>query len=169
MRSMMRSWPAGVRPAWPISSEPPRRLPPRFNSSKIPCRTSRISTLPMPSPNSFPMCVRWIGKNARADCHENGPGPQSLRSVAASKLFTFLKRPGIPPTNNHAERALRGPVISRKISFGSRPEAGAHAFAVLASLLGTARRQNQPVLKFLHTLFTSDIDAAQAALYKNTA
>ena len=87
----------------------------------------------------------------------------------AKKLFTFLKRPGIPPTNNHAERALRGPVISRKISFGSRSEAGAHAFAVLASLIGTARRQSQPVLKFLHTLFTADIDAAQAALYKNSA
>ena len=87
----------------------------------------------------------------------------------AKKLFTFLKRPGMPPTNNHAERALRGPVISRKISFGSRSETGAHAFAVLASLLGTARRQNQPALKFLHMLFTGDIDAAQAALYKNSA
>ena len=87
----------------------------------------------------------------------------------AKKLFTFLTHPGMPPTNNHAERALRGPVISRKISFGSRSEAGAHAFAVLASLLGTARRQNQPALRFLHTLFTADIDAAQAALYKNSA
>jgi len=87
----------------------------------------------------------------------------------AKKLFTFLSRPGIPPTNNHAERSLRGPVISRKISFGSRSETGAHSFAVLASLLGTARRQNQPALQFLYTLFTADVDAAQAALYKNSA
>jgi len=87
----------------------------------------------------------------------------------AKKLFTFLTRPGMPPTNNHAERALRGPVLSRKISFGSRSDAGAHAFAVLASLLGTARRQNQPALSFLHTLFTADAAAAQAALYANTA
>ena len=87
----------------------------------------------------------------------------------ARKLFTFLTRPGMPPTNNHAERALRGPVISRKISFGSRSETGAHAFALLASLLGTARRQKQPVLKFLHTLFTADSDAAQATLYQNSS
>lgn len=87
----------------------------------------------------------------------------------AKKLFTFLTRPGMPPTNNHAERALRGPVISRKISFGSRSDAGAYAFAVLASLLGTARRQNQPPLKFLYTLFTADSHAAQAALYANSA
>lgn len=87
----------------------------------------------------------------------------------AKKLFTFLKRPGMPPTNNHAERALRGPVLSRKISFGSRSDAGANAFAVMASMIGTARRQKQPVLQFLYTLFTADTETAQAALYANSA
>jgi len=87
----------------------------------------------------------------------------------AKKLFTFLSRPGMPPTNNHAERALRGPVLARKISFGSRSDAGAHAFAILASLLGTARRQNQPAIPFLYALFTANIAAAQAALYANSA
>jgi len=87
----------------------------------------------------------------------------------AKKLFTFLTRPGMPPTNNHAERALRGPVLARKISFGSRSDAGAHAFAVLASILGTARRQNQPAIPFLYALFTADIPTAQAALYAKSA
>lgn len=87
----------------------------------------------------------------------------------AKKLFTFLTRPGMPPTNNHAERALRGPVISRKISFGSRSDAGAQAFAILASLLGTARRQNQPPIPFLYKLFMADSATAQAALYANSA
>ena len=87
----------------------------------------------------------------------------------AKKLFTFLTRPGMPPTNNHAERALRGPVISRKISFGSRSDDGAKAFAILASLLGTARRQNQPPIPFLYKLFTADSATAQAALYANSA
>jgi len=53
----------------------------------------------------------------------------------AKKLFTFLTRPVMSRTNNHAERALRKPVISRKTSFGSRSDSGAHAFAILASLL----------------------------------
>jgi len=87
----------------------------------------------------------------------------------AKKLFTFLTRPGMSPTNNHAERALRKPVIARKISFGSRSDSGAHAFAVLASLLGTARRQNKPPLDFLHTLFTTSTKETQAALYANSA
>lgn len=87
----------------------------------------------------------------------------------AKKLFTFLTRPGMPPTNNHAERALRGPVLSRKISFGSRSKTGADAFAILASILGTARRQNKQPLPFLYKLFTTDTPTAQAALYANTA
>jgi len=86
-----------------------------------------------------------------------------------NKLFTFLTRPGMPPTNNHAERALRGPVISRKISFGSRSESGARAFAILASLIGTAHRQNQPSLNFLCNLFTADIETARASLYQSSA
>jgi len=87
----------------------------------------------------------------------------------AKKLFTFLTRPGMSPTNNHSERAIRAQVIARKISFGSRSDVGAHTFAVLASLLGTARRQNRDPLTFLYTLLTQDTRAAQAALYANSA
>ena len=87
----------------------------------------------------------------------------------AKRLFTFLSRPGMPPTNNHAERALRGPVISRKVSFGSRSDHGADAFALLASLLGTAKRQQRAPLHFLRTLFTADAATAQAALFRNAA
>jgi hypothetical protein len=67
----------------------------------------------------------------------------------AQKLFPFLTRPGMPPTNNHAERALRGPVLPRKISFGSRSDAGARAFAVLAtSSAQRADKTNPPSLSF---------------------
>jgi transposase len=33
-------------------------------------------------------------------------------------LWTFAGRGGVEPTNNHAERALRGAVIYRKLSLG---------------------------------------------------
>ena len=84
----------------------------------------------------------------------------------AKRLFTFLARPGMPPTNNHAARALRGPVISRTRSFGSRSDPGAEAFALLASLLGTAQRQARSPLDFLYTLFTANTAVARAALYR---
>lgn len=122
-------------------------------------------------------CVPALRRHLKALCGVNLSHPKILNlrdrilspARDANKLFTFLTRPGMPPTNNHAERALRGPVIARKISFGSRSDAGAHAFAVLASILGTARRQNQPVIPFLLSLFTADLTTAQAALYANSS
>ena len=84
----------------------------------------------------------------------------------AKRLFTFLARPGMPPTNNHAEQALRGPVIARTLSFGSRSDHGAEAFALLASLLGTAKRQDRNPLEFLQTLFTATTATAHAALFR---
>ena len=53
------------------------------------------------------------------------------------ELFVFVADPRVPATNNAAERALRPTVISRKISGGTRSEAGSKTKAALASLFGT--------------------------------
>jgi transposase len=84
-------------------------------------------------------------------------------------LFTFLRIPGVPPTNNHAEQALRKIVIMRKICFGTRSENGVKTHSILPTLIQTARRQGVNPREFLHTLHTADATAAQAALYKNTS
>lgn len=81
-------------------------------------------------------------------------------------LFVFMTIPGVPPTNNHAEQSLRGMVIMRKISFGTRSKDGSIAHSVLPSLLITAERQGKSPLTFFHTLFTADTATAQAALYR---
>jgi transposase len=39
-------------------------------------------------------------------------------------LWTFLAVDGVEPTNNAAERSLRGPVIHREPSHGTRSDAG---------------------------------------------
>ena len=44
-------------------------------------------------------------------------------------LLRFLDDQGIEPTNNRAERALRGAVIARKVSHCSKNEGGADAFS----------------------------------------
>jgi transposase len=85
------------------------------------------------------------------------------------KLFTFLRVPGVEPTNNHSERSVRFLVIMRKISFGTRSEAGSQAHSVLPSLLETARRQGKDRIRFLTTLMTQPQDAARAALFANTS
>lgn len=50
---------------------------------------------------------------------------------------TFLERPGVEPTNNRGERALREAVVIRKIMGTLRKAEGAEVFARLLSVLGT--------------------------------
>jgi transposase len=50
-------------------------------------------------------------------------------------LLTFLRRPGVEPTNNLGERRIRKLVLVRKVSGGSRSWDGARAHGTLASCL----------------------------------
>ncbi len=50
-----------------------------------------------------------------------------------SELFTFVRLPGVPATNNEAERAVRPLVITRKISGGSRSATGSQVRCDLAT------------------------------------
>jgi hypothetical protein len=54
-------------------------------------------------------------------------------------LFVFVEHPAVPATNNAAERSLRHLVTTRKISGGTRSEAGTATKMTLASLFGTWR------------------------------
>jgi len=98
---------------------------------------------------------------------------ETLRTYLAGPeqkfLFTFLRRPGVPPTNNHAEQSLRHLVIFRKICFGTRSESGLKTHSILPSLVQTARRQGVHPRKFLQILLTADTATAQAALYNNSS
>ncbi len=89
--------------------------------------------------------------------------------AAYPRLFTFLKVPGLSPTNNHAEQTLRTPVIFRKVCFGTRSEEGSLSHSVLPSLLVTSIRQGNHPLEFFQTLLTQDTATAQAALYHDTS
>ena len=98
---------------------------------------------------------------------------ETLRTFLAGPkqkfLFTFLRRPGVPPTNNLAEQSLRHLVIFRKISFGTRSDSGLKTHSILPSLVQTAKRQDIHPREFLQTLLTADTATAQAALYNNSS
>jgi transposase len=79
-----------------------------------------------------------------------------------NSLFIFLHRMDVPAHNNACERALRPSVIHRKVLGSFRSDWGAQAYASLATVLNTAKRNGQsafqklillmgtPVLPFLH-------------------
>jgi transposase len=98
---------------------------------------------------------------------------ETLRASLIGKdhkyLFTFLRYPGVQPTNNQAEQSLRFLVIFRKIMFGTRSPRGLTTHSILPSLILTACRQGRNPRAFLHTLLTTDTATAQAALYHNSS
>jgi len=64
-------------------------------------------------------------------------------------LWSFAKHPGVEPTNNHAERALRSAVIYRKLSLGSQSEEGERRTARLLSAHTTCRLQQRSLFVYL--------------------
>jgi transposase len=75
-----------------------------------------------------------------------------LRNGMGSWL-TFLRRPGVEPTNNRGERALREAVVVRKIVGTLRNAQGANVFARLMSVIGTWRtRGDDPSVKLYNAL-----------------
>ena len=71
-------------------------------------------------------------------------------------LLRFLDDPSIEPTNNRAERALRGAVIARKVSHCSKNEDGADAFSAFTSVIRTLARSggDQPLVDGLCGVFS---------------
>ncbi|GAB4444949.1 MAG: IS66-like element ISRhru2 family transposase [Anaerolineae bacterium] len=73
-------------------------------------------------------------------------------------LFPFLYLPNVPPTNNAAEQALRNAVIYRKVTGGFRAQWGATAYANVISVIETARRRGQDILRTLMDLLSQPFD-----------
>jgi len=65
------------------------------------------------------------------------------------RLFAFTMYPGVEPTNNKAERAIRTAVQWRKTSFGNRSQKGELATARLLTAAGTCKMQQRNILEFL--------------------
>jgi transposase len=70
-------------------------------------------------------------------------------------LWTFAEHRGIQPTNNHAERALRGAVIYRKLSLGTQSNEGERRIERLLSVHTTCRLQRRPLHDYLVDAFTA--------------
>ncbi len=64
-------------------------------------------------------------------------------------LWTFCEVPGISPTNNAAERALRHAVILRKIQLGTQAEKGNRWIKRICTVRGTCTLQHRSPLAYI--------------------
>lgn len=73
-----------------------------------------------------------------------------FRGKAAEDYFRFLTESGIEPTNNGTERRIRPVVIDRRITQGTRGQAGMRWCERIWTILATCKKQNRNVFEFIH-------------------
>ncbi len=100
---------------------------------------------------SLPLQKRWF---ALAEQYLDSDDKE-VRNMATAlfqhcgRLFTFIEHPGVEPTNNCVEQALRIAVQLRKIIFGNRSARGEAATARLLTVTQTCRMQGRNALEYL--------------------
>jgi len=85
-----------------------------------------------------------------------------------AEVFAFIEFDG-PPTNNHAERALRPLVIFRKVCMGTRSQRGSENIGIFASLAQTAKLQECPAIDLFQALLTGSPSSAQEVLFNDSS
>ena len=70
-------------------------------------------------------------------------------------LWTFVTIPGVEPTNNPAERALRAPVIHRKVSLGTQSNDSERFAERALSAAATCHQQRRSLFTYLSELITA--------------
>lgn len=112
------------------------------------------------SPDQFSIQVARIERHCDRLLQRSLDSPDAKRLQRRyrkhrQKLFVFLYRTDVDPTNNVAERALRPSVIHRKVTGCFRSEWGAKAFAALASVIDTAELSGICAFDAIQSLFGS--------------
>jgi hypothetical protein len=126
-RALRNAAPGGRRDAHADGPSSPRR-PATHPATRPAC--SPVDTL-------FRGCTRYAESS-----HEK------TRALARALLndwdtcWAVLAYPGLPLTNNEAERALRHRVVARRIGNGTRTAQGSRAFTDLASIIATCRQRS---------------------------
>ncbi len=64
-------------------------------------------------------------------------------------IFRFLFDPAVPPTNNTGEQGIRGSVMDRRVTQGSRSLMGRQWNARIWTVLGTCRKQRRSAWRFI--------------------
>jgi transposase len=93
-----------------------------------------------------------LDDGVRCGCPRTRGTCAEIRRVEES-LWSFARVPGVPPTNNAAERAERHGVIWRRISGGTDSAVGSRFVERMLSVVATCRQQGRNVLDYLRSCF----------------
>jgi transposase len=91
---------------------------------------------------------RLLEAGWRCGCAKTAGVCGELLGIEAS-LWTFASRPGVEPTNNAAERAVRHAVCWRKTSYGTDSDRGSRFVERILTVVASCRSQGRDVMEFL--------------------
>jgi transposase len=81
---------------------------------------------------------------------QHGQNMQKRFFEHGGAYFTFVTTPGVEPTNNLAEQAIRFVVIDRHITQGTRSEAGRQFSERIWTVIATCVQQGKSVHEYLN-------------------
>jgi hypothetical protein len=87
---------------------------------------------------------------------QRAPQPSEAQNLAerfrlhGEAYFRFITRPGIEPTNNLAEQAIRFVVLDRLVTQGTRSERGRRWCERIWTAIATCTQQGRSVFEYLH-------------------
>lgn len=73
------------------------------------------------------------------------------------KVLFFMTTKDVPPDNNGSERAIRNAKIHKKVSGCFRSETGAQRYAILMSIIDTAKKQGLKMFDACQSLFSGNL------------
>lgn len=110
------------------------------------------------------------------DAFMQSPGTREAENIAqrfrlhTDNFFTFITTPGIDPTNNVAEQAIRFVAIHRRITQGTRGQNGQTWCERIWTVIGTCAQTGRSVFEFILSAFIAHLSAAPApTLLPNTS
>ena len=121
------------------------------------CFTAALFTLFRIDPSrGSGVLVEMLGKTFTGVLIAKRPPPSREAQNLANRFrrhgesyFTFVTTPGIEPTNNLTEQAIRFVVIDRKITQGTRSEAGQRWCERIWTTIATCTQQGRSTFHFL--------------------
>ena len=76
--------------------------------------------------------------------------------------FRFMFASGVEPTNNHTEQQVRHCVIDRRITQGTRSEAGQRYHERMWTAIATCSKQERSFFTFLHDSLVAQLTGMES-------
>ena len=83
--------------------------------------------------------------------------PDPFEPFLSQDYFRFMFAEAVEPTNNHSEQQIRHCVIDRRITQGTRGEAGMRYHERMWTMIATCKKQKRSVFAFLHESITAKL------------